>query len=273
MRRYVFMVFMVLLFHFSLNAQGILFGSICDQASKQILPYATIRIADRGIGTISNDEGKFSLEIPSGAQSDSLTVNYMGYYQKVIKISILEKDDTICLTKKIIHLKPVIVKAGTEEIQGKKKEGFVTLVLRRKNRKESLSGAEFGMLLRNKNRIKINKIRFYLAQNGYDTLKIRVNVYRTNHTRIQDRLNITHNYLTITNGKTGWFTFNVNNNYVVINGDYIVTLELVKVIPKTGALALKGTLTPLDRRGYVREHGKWKKSFVDMSLYTEVTKF
>lgn len=265
--------FVIIFLSLSLDAQVVLSGFICDNISYKILPYATVRIADKGIGTISNDEGKYFLVIPSNLQNDSLTIDYMGYCQKTVKISTLKKGDTIRLTKKIIHLRPVIVKAGAEEIQGKKKEGIVTLVFRNKNQKRGLSGAEFGMLLKDKKQIRINKIRFYLAQNGYDTLKIRAHVYRANHTRIQDRLNITNNYLTITNGKTGWFTFNVNDNYAIIHGDYIVTLELVKVVPKAGNFALKGTLTPLAKRGYIREHGTWKKSFIDMSLYTEVTAF
>lgn len=244
-----------------------------DSVSHKILPYATIRIADKGIGTISNKDGKYSFEISSGMKNDSLTVNYMGYCQKAVKISAVKLGTAIWLTKKIIHLKQVIVKVGTDEIQGKKKEGFVTLVFRSRDQSRGLSGAEIGMLLKNKSRIKINKIGFYVAQNGYDTLKIRVHVYKANHMEVQDRLDITHNFLAITNGKTGWFTFNVSDNYVVIHGNYIVTLELVKVVPKTDAFALKGTLTPLVKRGYIRAHGKWKKSFIDMSLYTEVTAF
>jgi len=263
----------ILLLHFSLSAQIILSGVIRDSVTREVLPYTNVWIANKNIGTISNDFGKYSLKIPANLKYDSLTISYMGYHSKMIGINTLKHGNTIWLAKKNILLKPVIVKAGILKTQGRKKEGIVTFVIRNKDQNKGLSGAEIGMLFKNKNKIKIDKIRFYLAQNGYDTLKIRVHVYNAKNIKVEGRLNIPNNYLTITNKKTGWFTFNVDDNNVIIDGDYLVTLELVKVTPAIGLFALKGMFTPFLKRAYVREHGKWKKSFLSISLYTEITSY
>jgi len=266
-------VLIILLLHFTLSAQIILSGVIRDSVAREILPYTNVWVANKNIGTISNDQGKYSLEIPSDLKYDSLTISYMGYHSKMIGINTLKHGDTIWLTKKNILLKTVNVKSGIIKTQGRKKKGIVTLIFRSKDRNKGLSGAEIGMLFKNRNKIKINKIRFFLAQNGYDTLKIRVHVYNAKFIKVEDRLNIPNNYLTITNEKTGWFAFNLDDNNVIIDGDYLVTLEIVKVIPAVGLFALKGMFTPLLKRAYIREHGKWKKSFFSLSLYDEITSY
>jgi len=263
----------ILLLPFTLSAQIILSGLIKDSVTNEVLPYTNIEIANKNIGTISNDHGIYSLDIPYSLKYDSLTISYMGYHSKRIRINTLKHGGTIWLAKKSILLKPVIVKSGIIKTQGNKKEGIVTLIFRNKDKNKGLSGAEIGMLFKNKNKIKINKIGFFLAQNGYDTLKIRVHVYNANNIKVEDRLNIPNNYLTITNKKTGWFTFNVDDNNVIIDGDYLVTLEIVKITPAIGLFALKGMFTPLHKRAYVREHGKWRKSFLNISLYTEITSY
>ncbi len=54
-------------------------GMICDTATGMGLPFAQVSIQYTTIGTVSNDEGKFSIDIPSAFAKDTLLVAYMGY--------------------------------------------------------------------------------------------------------------------------------------------------------------------------------------------------
>ncbi len=54
-------------------------GRITDKDSGNGLPYASIALKNKQIGTISNEEGYFEFFIPDENRSDTLLVNYIGY--------------------------------------------------------------------------------------------------------------------------------------------------------------------------------------------------
>lgn len=68
-----------------INAQKtVISGTIIDQLTKEALPYAIIQMPKAGIGTNSDENGRFQLQVPN--RSDSITVNLLGY--KMTKFSI-----------------------------------------------------------------------------------------------------------------------------------------------------------------------------------------
>ena len=80
-------------------------GQVFDEVSKETIPYANVYIPSLDIGTISNDEGVFSLaEIE--ARNCTLHVSYIGY-ETVTKILHFPKDEVvfheISLNPKIIN--------------------------------------------------------------------------------------------------------------------------------------------------------------------------
>lgn len=54
-------------------------GKVIDTKTKQALPYASITIANKHIGTVSNSKGNFTLHYPDSVASDTLIVTYLGY--------------------------------------------------------------------------------------------------------------------------------------------------------------------------------------------------
>ncbi len=60
-------------------------GVVRDKWTKEALPYATIKVKNSSLSTISNTDGKFSiLSIP--AEADSIQVSYIGYKPQTVPI-------------------------------------------------------------------------------------------------------------------------------------------------------------------------------------------
>lgn len=56
-------------------------GKVIDRDEKQPLPFSSISVYQRSIGTISNSDGDFELKIPPALINDSVVVSCLGYKQ------------------------------------------------------------------------------------------------------------------------------------------------------------------------------------------------
>lgn len=100
----------ILLFNFIQAQTFVLSGKITD-TKKEPLPFATIYVKGTSIGTNSNEDGNYTLKVPSGEHE--IVYQYVGYSKRIEKVKILEnKTLDITLTSDGISLKEVEVKAG-----------------------------------------------------------------------------------------------------------------------------------------------------------------
>lgn len=91
-------------------------GRIIDKATKIPLSYVNIGILGSPIGTISNEDGTFSISIPSTYYQDSIIFSMLGYERRVIPASqiIAQENITIQLDEKATKLKTVTVKGNSK---------------------------------------------------------------------------------------------------------------------------------------------------------------
>jgi len=89
-------------------------GSITSKDGLPI-PYATVFIKEVSLGTITNDNGKFELDLPPGVY----TANFrsLGYMPKIMTIKLTEKEVTIAvmLEEQIVQLSEVEIKGNGED--------------------------------------------------------------------------------------------------------------------------------------------------------------
>lgn len=76
-------------------------GNIIDKDTKEALQYATIIYQNKSIGTTSDINGRFTLNLRGARESDSIFISYMGY--ETIRTTVSE-----CTKTKIHELKPFI---------------------------------------------------------------------------------------------------------------------------------------------------------------------
>lgn len=85
-------------------------GSVIDRESKNPLVFATISIDSTNIATITNSEGVFLLKVPKNLSESKVTVSYIGYKSKQLKLSDLRSENNrIELEIQNVNLKEVTV--------------------------------------------------------------------------------------------------------------------------------------------------------------------
>jgi len=109
----------IVIFSNSLLAFGqqTLKGKILNGTTQEPIQYANIGLKKYNVGTISNQDGSFSLHIPANLLGDTLIVSSIGFGNKIISINYLLQRKTIViyLTEKIVTLSPVIVSSKKEK--------------------------------------------------------------------------------------------------------------------------------------------------------------
>ncbi len=118
MQRFFIPFILLCSFSFS-HAQKIITGKILNSTDQQPIAYANIGIKNSNAGTISNEDGSFSLPVPSRTINDTLFVSSLGFSNKAIAIKFFKESKayTIFLHEKIISLKQVTVKSKKEKLK------------------------------------------------------------------------------------------------------------------------------------------------------------
>ena len=104
------------------NPKIIIFhGKIIDRHEKKALPFASISIQDRNLGTISNIDGDFELKIPPAMINDTVVVSCLGYQQFRLPIlEINDKEATIFLQPATYQLQEIkVTYISPEDIIGR----------------------------------------------------------------------------------------------------------------------------------------------------------
>ncbi len=87
-------------------------GIVKNSKTKKTLEFANISVSETNISTISNSDGEFLLKVPKSAMDKSVTISYLGYYNKVIPLAeFSSKKNVIMLEESIEKLSEVSVTA------------------------------------------------------------------------------------------------------------------------------------------------------------------
>src|SRR6188472_929061 len=95
-------------------------GKLLDETSKQPIPYASIYIKGKAIGTTTNEEGRFLFHVPSGFANDTLIISVIGYdhFKSTVR-GMTEKENVIALKQSVTLLNAVTISASKKELTGK----------------------------------------------------------------------------------------------------------------------------------------------------------
>lgn len=102
-------------------------GTVIDSVTKNIIPFATLEIMGKRLGTTANDKGIFYWNIDDKHFNDTVTISALGYYKKMIllKDMLSQNPIKIKLDSKVFDLpvyeiknktKPEIIKAGSKKL-------------------------------------------------------------------------------------------------------------------------------------------------------------
>ena len=91
------------------NPNHVIKAIIFDQSTRKPLPGANVFLqSDPLVGTSSNAEGEFTLNIPITNQ-DSLIISFIGYEEKTVSLDYVRQSDTIYLSSEVQQLETAVI--------------------------------------------------------------------------------------------------------------------------------------------------------------------
>jgi hypothetical protein len=93
----------------NVNDSYTLHGRIVDSQTGYPLSFATVSINRLGIGTASNSDGNWALQIPTNAGDEAMTFTFMGYTTKTVRLSDVRQAPTVSMQAKSFEMAEVIV--------------------------------------------------------------------------------------------------------------------------------------------------------------------
>jgi hypothetical protein len=85
-------------------------GLITDMITDEPLPFAAVGIKSKGKGTVTNNNGEFGLKITPDCINDSLTVSYLGFYNREISVrQVIGNNLNIKMMRRYIPIPEIII--------------------------------------------------------------------------------------------------------------------------------------------------------------------
>ena len=81
----------ILLVNFSYSQNSIIKGIILDKNTNDSLPYVSIGVLNKGIGTLSKSNGSFSLDTKNIQETDTVKFSSIGYKSLIFNAKTLKK--------------------------------------------------------------------------------------------------------------------------------------------------------------------------------------
>jgi hypothetical protein len=86
-------------------------GQIFDKQTKKPLPFVTIGIVEKNIGTVSNYDGLFILRLQPSYLNSTITISHLGYKSQTIPVKLLKEQKVdIFLETEFISIQEVIIR-------------------------------------------------------------------------------------------------------------------------------------------------------------------
>ena len=206
-------------------------GLILDKKTNQPLPYVNIGILNREIGTVSNSNGKFSLELKEEFKNDTIRISSISFKPVEILIrNIIQKTEPTIykLEEDISELNEVVITAKSfkKRTLGNKTESkFVSTGF-----SYDQLGAEMGVKINiRKNPTIVDAFNFNIPYNRLSAKSVfRLNFYSINKRKPGVNLLKDNILFTIEPKQKGNVTIDLKPYDIVLTDDVIVTLEWVE---------------------------------------------
>lgn len=154
-----------------------LLGQVYEAESGRILPYATIELKGKKIGTVSNYKAYFKLNIREAGEYDTLLISSVGYQKKEMAFNQVDLNDSlkVFLSIKVIKMPSILISANKylkSSVGGNAKKSQGEMYV-------DTHGQQTALFIENQQNLvgKIEKLRFFLSPKGNIHAPFRVHVY------------------------------------------------------------------------------------------------
>ncbi len=225
MRNLCFYFFLI--FSITAHSQTIIKCRVLDSASKAPVEFANAGIVSKAFGTVTNEKGEFSLNVPDSLMNEKIRISILGYKSKNILLKNLINTPVVYLSESSYNLSEVSVKPkktkhkilGNETTSKMATCGFTSNKL----------GCELGVKLNIKHKeTQLKKLSFNIVRNVYDSLIFRVNIYKKDADGQPGENLLTKSLFVTPQTQTGLVEVDLSQLYLFVDDDVFVTIEWIK---------------------------------------------
>lgn len=240
-------------------------GLVLDSLSNPI-QYANVGIVNKPIGTVSNKNGRFSLNIDNSLLLDTLKISSLGFKSKNFTIRHLVKNPNIniFLESYIEKLEEVVIYSSNRKTKTKGKEKTKTknqVFFASSKIKNINLGSQIGRKFSiGKKTSQLEEFKFYLKYNDFEKIKFRINIYSINKNTPLKRINKTDIYKEV-GAITGWVKVDLTKYNIQVMEDVIISVEWIEASKTGNILSLPIFVPSFNSVHYYKQsaQAKWKK--------------
>jgi hypothetical protein len=221
-----FFIFLLLLSSNTLLWGQQISGNVFEMNSEIPVEYVNIGIVGKNVGTISDQNGKYTLQIPPQYHNDTLRFSCIGYHSYSVKISDFMKlnNGNVSLEKRLYNLTEVVVRPK------KTRQRTLGITVRKKSKWciDYATGHEFGIVISNEKTVFIKELNVNFAQpfNSFDTIFFRINFYKIHKEQQFENILSSPIYIKISEKEIkDKVTIDLRHHYIVATGDFLVAFE------------------------------------------------
>ncbi|WP_426491917.1 carboxypeptidase-like regulatory domain-containing protein [Hymenobacter sp. 102] len=202
-------------------------GQVRNARTDQPIPFATLGIVGRNIGTVADEQGRYILRFPA-APTDSLVITSVGFFRAAVSPqALLNGQREFTLVPLEQALPDVVVqrrrvKAGQIGRTQPTGEVLWTAGSSGKETVDDEWGWELGTVLTPKRPAYLDALHVYLSTNTYEHLRFRLNLYTLENGRPGRALLAQDIQLTTTNKQRGWVQLDVSSYDIRLEAQPVV---------------------------------------------------
>ncbi|KUG07708.1 carboxypeptidase-like regulatory domain-containing protein [Solirubrum puertoriconensis] len=254
---------------------------VLDARIGEAVPFASVGVKLKPVGTVADAEGQFSLKALAAAlPSDTVVVTCVGYAPRKLLLSQLLQEATVHLTPLTQELSTVTIRATGWKRRRVGHDGSFSLThynfhLNNDTEPARKLGREVGAVLRIRPQSEIEDVHFYIGQNTFRGVRLRLNVRAldTNENPTTSLLTQDVHYVLPDDAK-GWQHLDLRP-YHIATGNHnrvAVTLEWLEGMPDPQrswqTLLMPAPLGPMHRMVYRdKSADEWHSLRASLSLY------
>ena len=213
-----------------LNAQYILQGRIIDALTKEPLPFVNVGVLKKEIGTVSNEDGFFFLEVPDVFAKETLRFSMIGFDERDFQVADLEaillSNNTLVLAEQTTFLEEVVLTAEKKwdtRVSGNATTSKLLITGFTSNQ----LGNEIALFVKvKKTPAYIEGIQFSVVENIYPEVRFRVNVYSSEY-RFPDENILKENIFVTLKQSEGIISVDLKEYDILVDDDVFISLEWI----------------------------------------------
>lgn len=213
-----------------LNAQHILQGRIIDAFTKEPLPFVNIGVLKKELGTVSNEDGFFFLEVPDLFAKETLRFSMIGFDERDFQVADLEaillSNNTLVLAEQTTFLEEVVLTAEKKwdtRVSGNSTTSKLLITGFTSNQ----LGNEIALFVKvKKTPAYIDGIQFSVVENIYPEVRFRVNVYSSDY-RFPDENILKENIFVTLKQSEGLISVDLKEYDILVDDDVFISLEWI----------------------------------------------